>query len=104
MGYQYIIAGTFLGVNRTKTYRSKDGQHYFKFEFKDCGTRIDIYCWQHPSLNGRDSAPEKTHLFRSGKICFVSGHEPKSQSRAEQLAGQWAEYYLEYRRTGKTQR
>ncbi len=42
--------------------------------------------------------------FRSGKLCFVAGREPRSLARAEQLAAQWAEYFCEYRRTGKTQR
>ena len=83
-----------------KYYRSKDGRDYFNFKFVNRGTCIDIYCTRHPSLNGRDSDPHKTHLFSSGKLCFVSGREPRSQGQAEKLAAQWAEYYLEYRRTG----
>jgi hypothetical protein len=54
-------------------------------------------------LNGRSSDPAKTHLFRSGKLCFISGKEPFSQSHAESLAAQWAEYFLEYSRTGQVQ-
>jgi len=94
-----IPSGTFYG--ETKTYRSKNRLSYFIFEFVRNGSRIDIYCKRHPSLDGRSSNPEKTHLFHSGKLCFAEGKEPRTQSRAEKLAAQWAEYFLEYQRTGK---
>ena len=83
-----------------KTYRSQNGSAFFTFEFVRHRGHIDIYCTSHPSLNGRDSDPHKTHLFPSGKICFVSGREPTSESRAKELAAQWAEYWIEYARTG----
>lgn len=86
-----------------KYYRSRDGSSIFSFVFTPEGDHIAIYCLAHPSLNGQDSSPSKTHLFSSGKICFVAGREPRDQSRAEQLARQWAEYFLEYRRTGVPQ-
>ncbi|MFG0285172.1 MAG: hypothetical protein ACF8R7_12180 [Phycisphaerales bacterium JB039] len=86
-----------------KTYRSKDGLHYFTFRFKRTFGGVEVYCTRHPSLMGRDSDPHKTHLFRSGRICFTAGGRPRTQGRAEQLAGQWAEYYLEYRRSGRVQ-
>jgi hypothetical protein len=97
-----IIPGVFTGVK--KPYRSRDGAHYFVFKFIDKGNCIDIVCKKHPSLNGRSSNPRKTHIFRSGKLCFVPGREPRYQWRAEQLAAQWAEYFLEYRRTGQVQK
>jgi len=98
-----VCPGAFFGEK--SFYRSKDGAHYFNFEFcpRSDGT-IDVYCNDHPSLNGRSSDPHKTHLFSSGKICFTAGKQPRSMARAEQLAGQWAEYFLEYRRTGIAQR
>ena len=95
-----ILAGTFNNVK--KIYRSKDGRSFFGFEFVDKGNHIEVYCPKCPSLNDRDPDPHKTHRFRSGKLCFVSGKEPRTQARAEELAVQWAEYYLEYRRTGVT--
>lgn len=97
-----IIPGVFTGVK--KPYRSKDGAHYFVFKFNDKGNYIDIICKKHPSFNGRSSNPRKTHIFHSGKLCFVPGREPRYQWRAEQLAAQWAEYFLEYRRTGQVQK
>lgn len=96
-----ILSGTFNGLK--KTYRSKDGLHYFWFSFVKKGNHIDIYCTRHPPLNGQDSGASKTHLFPSGKICLIGGREPRSQWRAESLAKQWAEYFLEYRRTGRPQ-
>ena len=96
-----IFGGGHNGVK--KTYLSKNGREIFHFKFVDRGSHVDILCTLHPSLGGRDSNPHKTHLYRSGEVCFVSGQEPRSQARAEELAAQWAEYYLEYRRTGRTQ-
>jgi hypothetical protein len=96
-----ISSGTFYSTK--KTYRSKSGGHYFTFEFTDKGSRIDVFCTKHPSFNGKSSNPHKTHLFHSGKVCFVDGREPKTRRRAEELAAQWAEYFLNYRQTGKVQ-
>lgn len=102
MGSATVLAGRFsAGIKRA--YRSADGLHYFNFTFSDNGDRVDIHCTRHPSLAGRDADVNKTHLYSSGRICFVSGQEPTSQARAEQLAKQWAEYFLSYRRTGRTQ-
>lgn len=93
-----------MSLSNTKGfYRSKDGQHYFTFYFIPEGDHLVIYCLDKPSLDGPDPSPMKTHIFDSGKICFVEGHEPRDQARAEQLAVQWAEYFLEYRRTGIAQ-
>src|SRR5690242_20555368 len=55
----------------TKDYRSKDGQWIFKFRFVPDGDHIAVYCLFHPPLNGQDPSPHKTHLYSSGKICFV---------------------------------
>ena len=95
-----IISGTFYGIK--KTYRSKNGRYLFTFEFINKGSYIDISCSNPPSLNGRSSAVEKTHIWPSNKICFVNGKEPKNMSRAQDLASQWAEYYLNYIKTGET--
>ena len=92
------------GPAMTKYYRSKDGGSIFKFGFAPEGDHIAIYCLAHPPLDARDPDPNKTHLFSSGKVCFVAGREPRDQSRAEELGQQWAEYFLEYRRTGIAQR
>ncbi len=86
-----------------KYYRSKDGRSLFNFRFVDRGGHIDIICTMHPPLKGRDPDVNRTHIFSSGKLCFVAGREPRTERRAEELARQWAEYYLEYRRTGIAQ-
>ena len=87
----------------TKDYRSKDGSAIFRFHFTQEGSQIAVWCLSHPSLQGRDPSPQKTHLFPSGRLCFAIGHEPENQRRAEELARQWAEYFLEYRKTGEAQ-
>ena len=96
-----ILSGTFYGI--TRTYRSKGGNYYFVFEFVSTSGHIDIFCRRHPSFNGQSSSPHKTHLYQSGKICFVRGREPKTPRRAQELAAQWAEYFLDYRKTGNVQ-
>jgi len=96
-----VLKGTFYIAK--KVYRSKNGSYYFTFEFIDKGSSFDVFCTKHPSFNGKSSNPHKTHLFHSGKVCFVEGREPKTQRRAEELAAQWAEYFLNYRQTGRVQ-
>ena len=96
-----IVIGTFN--SKEKIYRSKNGSHYFTFNFVGRVSHIDVFCKKHPSFNGQSSNPRKTHLFHSGKVCFIAGREPKTQTRAEELAAQWAEYFLNYRQTGKVQ-
>jgi len=96
-----IVPGKFH--SKTITYCSKDGNHLFSFQFVDRGNYFDIYCTYHPSFNGQDPNPRKTHIWNSGLICFVDGKEPRSWSEAEKYAAQWAEYFLEYRKTGITQ-
>jgi hypothetical protein len=91
------------GPAMTRYYRSQDGRWDFKFGFAPEGDHIAITCLAHPPLDGADPDVNKTHLFSSGRICFVAGREPRTQARAEELAGQWAEYFLEYRRTGISQ-
>ena len=86
-----------------KHYRSENGKYLFTFRLVEQEDHIDIYCLRRPSLRGQDPDPHKTHLFPSGKICFVAGREPEDQERAEELAKQWAEYFLEYRRSGVAQ-
>jgi hypothetical protein len=86
-----------------KYYRSLDGQHDFEFRFVPAGGHIDIYCAGRPSLNGHDSSVHKTHVWPDNKICFVAGREPRDHTEAERRAKEWAEYYLEYRRTGAAQ-
>lgn len=97
-----IVEGYFSGT--PLTYLSKNRLHVFKFEFVPRHNHVDIKCTQHPSYNGQNADPNKTHLYRSNFICFIKGKEPANMSRARALAAQWAEYFLDYRITGKVQR
>jgi len=97
----------FLNVFKPRSviryYRSEDGNAVFKFAFTPDGDHIAIRCLDRPLLNGMDDSPIHTHLYPSGQICIAIGREPRDQHRAEELARQWAEYFLEYRRTGISQ-
>lgn len=86
-----------------KFYRTMNGQHDFEFRFVPDGRHINIYCLARPGLNGRDDSVHKTHIWPDNRICFVAGREPRGQTEAEHRAREWAEYYLEYRRTGAAQ-
>jgi|SRR6266487_4491429 len=97
------ILSILKGPAMTKHYRSRDGRWHFTFGFAPKNGHIAIYCLAHPPLDGRDPAANKTHMFSDGELCFTAGCEPRDQSRAEELAQQWAEYILEYRRTGIAQ-
>ena len=96
-----IAKGKFNGDK--KTYLTMNGLHFFWFEFIKKGDHFDIYCNKHPSLNGHSSSVSKTHLYSSGKICFVSGKEPRSELEAQKRAKEWAEYIAEYRKNGRAQ-
>ena len=100
MSITYVLKGSAV----TKYYRSRDGGTIFKFAFAPEHDHIAVHCLAHPPLDGRDTDPNKTHLFSSGRLCFVAGREPRDQQRAEELAKKWAEYLLEYIRTGIPQR
>lgn len=86
-----------------RLYVPESGPHRFLFRFVPCGSHVDIYCLSRPSFNGKDPSVVKTHLYDSGKICFVEGREPRSQEEAEARAKEWAEYFLDYRKTGAAQ-
>jgi len=90
-------------MNGPLTYRSLDGKHYFTFTLRQTFSEVEVYCSRHPSLNGRDDSPSKTHIFSSGKLCFVDGRAPTTIEIAKQRAKQWAEYLLEYIHTGTPQ-
>jgi len=84
-------------------YRSHDGGHYFSFRVVQRVEHFDIFVLSHPGFNGQDTSPHKTHLFSDGRICIAAGAEPRDLPRALELAKNWAEYVIEYRRTGIAQ-
>ena len=86
-----------------KHYVSKKSGQQFTLRFVPTDGVVDIYVIARPPLHGRDPSVTKTHLYESGKICFVAGKEPRTQKRAEELAAQWCEYFCEYCRTGVAQ-
>ena len=97
-----FLKGSFKSTELS--YLSKNKKHVFKFKFIPKGYQVKIKCLKHPSFNGKSSHPAKCHLYRSKYICFINGKEPKNMDRAKELAAQWAEYFLDYRITGKVQK
>ena len=94
-----ITKGKFNGTK--KTYYSNN-RYTFWFNFVDRGKFFDIYCTKRPSFNGKSKSVSKTHLYSSGKICFVAGKSPRTYWEAESRAKEWAEYFVEYRKTGRS--
>lgn len=88
-------------MNNVVTYRTEDGQQRFGFVFRQKPEYIEIYCTQHPPLNGRPDCVTRHHLYKSGVVCFVEGKEPKTMGRALHFAKQFAEHYWAYVRTGE---
>lgn len=64
---------------------------------------MQVFCSKYPIPRGRSLSAHKTHIFDSGKLCFVQGRAPRTVDRAKELAAQWAEYILEYAKTGEAQ-
>jgi hypothetical protein len=105
-GYETIKAGTLYATNSPGTYRTHDGEDYYKFRFVGSGGKFEIDILEQPSYRGRDERAEITHRLpsdRSGKkICVTPGLEPTSLSAAYKLAMGWAELTNTYIKRGIT--
>lgn len=105
-GMEKIVSGTLCAGYSPATYRTKDGNSYYKFNYVDIGGKFEIDIQEQPSYESRASSATLTHRLpsaRSGqKICISAGKEPTTLEGAKDISVQWAELTNTYIRTGKT--
>jgi len=102
-----LKAGTLRATYSPATYRTEDGESYYKFRFveKEDG-KFDIDILELPSYKGRDENRNITHFMNSErggyKISICCGYEPATLAAAKKLAKGWAELTNTYIKTGVT--
>lgn len=92
-------------ASAVQTYRTNDGQAYFKFEFVPVGGVVRVYILSGMNYGGRASDAHSTHRFFDSArdlhyICFDP--EPRSLRDAYNVASGWAEHTKRYIETGQS--
>lgn len=104
-GGEEIKPGTLHTNFTPATYRTKDGNAFYKFNYVDIGGKFEIDILEQPSYESRESSANKTHRLPSGrngqKICISAGSEPTTLDAAKNISMQWAELTHNYIKTGK---
>jgi len=105
-GVEQLKGGTLCAAFSPATYRTKDGNAFYKFRYVDIGGKFEIDIVEQPSYRHRSTDAHITHCLPSArngqKICISSGHEPTSLDGAKDISMQWAELTHEYIKSGKT--
>lgn len=105
-GVEQLKGGTLCAAFSPATYRTKDGNAFYKFRYVDIGGKFEIDIVEQPSYRHRSTDAHITHRLPSArngqKICISSGHEPTSLDGAKNISMQWAELTNEYIKSGKT--
>jgi len=103
---EILPSGTLCATYSPGTYRTRDGQDYYKFRFVESGGKFEIDILSQPSYRGRNESAHISHRLPSDrggrKICVAQGHEPTSLSDAHNLAMGWAELTNTYIKRGIT--
>ena len=98
--------GTLRVIFSPATYRTKDGNAYYKFSYVNIGGKYEVDIIDQPSYQDRDSSAHITHRLPSSrggrKICVTAGCEPTTIEAAKNLSMQWAELTNEYIKSGAT--
>jgi hypothetical protein len=86
------------------TYRTKDGEVYFKFRFYPVGNYYEIDIIAMPSYGNRVSDLHTTHRLPSerggNKVCFADPSIVTDLSTAKKWAAMWAEHTWKYIKNG----
>ena len=105
--YQNYITKGMLNTYQMFTYRTKDGEAYYKFSYHqtDYGYEIDIH--QQPSYQTRNKDLITTHRLPSNRdaeysICVTLEYYPQNLEDAQKLSMEWAELTHTYIKTGIT--
>lgn len=105
--YQNYITKGKLNAYQVFTYRTKDGEAYYKFSYHqtDNGYEIDIH--EQPSYGKRSSNLVTSHRLTSKRdteyqICVSLEYYPQNLEDAQKLSMEWAELTHAYIKTGIT--
>lgn len=102
---EQLKQGTLHAPYSPATYRTKDGNAFYKFRYVDIGGKFEIDIVEQPSYCHRDTSAHIIHRLPSArggqKICISSGHEPKTLDGAKTISMQWAELTHTYILTGR---
>ncbi|UOY05010.1 hypothetical protein L0P88_13720 [Muricauda sp. SCSIO 64092] len=87
------------------TYRTEDGDAYFKFSYHWVGNGYEIDIHEQPSYGGRNADSETAHWLISRrdanrKICIKRNALPKTLEDAKKFSMAFAELTWEYIKTG----
>lgn len=92
------------GWRTEDTYRTKDGEAYFKFRFIPLGNYYEIDIIASPSYGNRVSDLHNTHRLpseRGGlKVCFADPFVVTDLTTAKKWAAMWAEHTWKYIKSG----
>jgi hypothetical protein len=103
MKQEYITKGILSGVY---TYRSENGQHYYKFDYIPQDNYWLVQIISQPSYNELDSSLPITHRIQDkvGKVLikFREPHKVDTLPKAQTLSMFWAEATTSYILTGQT--
>ena len=101
-----LIVGTLCANYSPATYRTRDGNALYKFQYVDIGGKFEIDITSQPLYGSRDSSLHATHRLSSSrggyKICISAGHEPRTLEMARKISMEWAELTHTYINTGRT--
>lgn len=101
-GGEEIPAGGWRAV--VDTYRTKDGQDYYKFRFYPIGGYFEIDIIAMPAYGSRSADLHTTHRLPSErgdyKICFGNPHIINDLDTARKWAASWAELTSKYIKSG----
>jgi hypothetical protein len=106
-GNETLKAGTLCAIYSYGTYRTKDGDSYYKFRFAEVGGHYEIDLLEEPDYKGRDKSSHYTHTYpsqRGGKQIDLGcpTYAPSTLEDARKAATAWAECMNSYIKNGVT--
>lgn len=89
-------------TRKVGTYRTRNGNGFYKFGFKSVGSYYQVDIEDMPSYGNRSSDGHSTHRLTSDtsasgyRICFGNDYTVDSLSKAQKYAQGWAESTQDY--------
>jgi len=102
LGGEEIPAGGWRSTY--DVYRTKDGDHYYKFDFHDVGSHYEVDIVRTPGYGNRSTDVHSRHVLPSKRggerICFADNSDVRTLSNARKYAEAWAESTSDYIKYG----